>query len=131
MSVLNADRWLYSTLSNDTALQALIGQRVYIDTAPEDAEYPFVSIQFVYGSPVSNMSVDLIFFDEVWMVKAVGNGNDYTAIEAITSRITTILHKASGMGVIGCAEEEIIRFPEIYQGEVYKHLGHYYRVYTQ
>lgn len=131
MSTLNADRWLYTTLTNDTALQALIGKRVYIDTAPENVEYPFVILQAVYGSPVANMQVDIIMDDEVWMVKAVGEGNSYISLEPIVERIKALLHKTSGTGVIGSVREEVIRFSEIYQGETFKHLGHYYRIYTQ
>lgn len=133
MTILAADRWLYDVLSSDATLQGLINERVFMDVAPEASDYPFVSLQFIYGSPVTNMSVDIVMFDEVWLVQAVGKGNDYTILEPITNRISAVLHKAAdeSAGVVGCAQEEIIRYAEIDQGETYKHLGHYYRIYTQ
>lgn len=131
MTILSADRWLFDVLSSDVNLEGAIGDRIYMDTAPEGSSYPFIGMQFVYGRAVSNMMADIVMFDEVWLVKATGKGNDYTALEPIVNRISQVLHKASGSGVVACFEEEILRFSEIDQGEVYKHLGHYYRIYTQ
>lgn len=131
MSVLNADKWLCSVLEADATLQGLTAnQEVYEDTAPETAAYPFISLQFVDGLPVQNATADKIMTDEVWIVKVVGKGDDYAALEPIAERIGKVLHKASGAGVIGCAEEDVFRYSEEESGTIYKHLGHYYRVYT-
>lgn len=131
MTILNADRWLYSVLTSDTALQALVSDRVFEDQAQLDTVFPFVVFQFINGINVSSASVDKIMDDEVWMVKAVAKGNDYTVLEPIDTRIGELLHKASGTGVIGCSQENQFRFSELDNGEIYKHLGHYYRIYTQ
>jgi hypothetical protein len=129
MSVLNADKWLCSVLEADATLQGLtVNQKIYQDLAPEFAAYPFISLQFVDGLPVQNATADKIMTDEVWIVKAVGKGDDYTTLEPIVERIGQVLHKASGEGVIGCVEEEIFRYSEEDSGTIYKHLGHYYRI---
>jgi hypothetical protein len=131
MSILNADKWLYSVLTSDAALQALVSDRIYEDAAPALIYDPYVVFQFVNGINVSNFSVDKIMDDEVWIVKAAAKGNDYTVLEPIDKRIGELLHKASGTGVLGCAQEDPFRFSELDNGEIYKHLGHYYRIYTQ
>lgn len=129
MSILNADIWLCNVLEGDATLQALTNnQQVYQDTAPRSAAYPFISIQMVNGLPVQNATADKIMTDEVWIVKAVGKGDDYTPLAPIVDRIGQVLHKASGVGVIGCAEEDVFRYSEEEQGETFKHLGHYYRI---
>lgn len=132
MSILNADNWLCSVLEGDATLQGLTAnQKVYQDLAPASAAHPFISIQFVDGLPVQNATADKIMTDEVWIVKAVGKGNDYTALAPIVDRIGQVLHKAAGTGVIGCVEEDVFRLSEDDGGQTYNHLGHYYRVYTE
>lgn len=129
MSVLNADYWLCSVLEGDATLQGLTNnQHVYQDVAPAQASYPFIEIAFVDGMPVTNATADKIMTDEVWIVKAVGKGDDYTPLAPIVDRIGQVLHKASGTGVIGCTEEDVFRLSELENGAVYKHLGHYYRI---
>lgn len=131
MSILNADRWLFKSLTENSDLQALIGSRVFVDVAPEGTEYPFVVFQFVHSAPVDNNSVERIMNDELWLVRSVGMGNSYTGLEPIANLIENILHKATGDGVIGAVQEEEFRYSEFENGVHYKHIGHYYRIFTQ
>jgi hypothetical protein len=83
MSVISADQWIVSMLTVNAELQALIGNRVFIDEAPQNTVFPYVVFQFVYGSPVTNNSVDKIMMDEVWLIKAVGEGRNYSTLAPI------------------------------------------------
>lgn len=132
MSILSADKWLASVLEGDVTLQGMTNhQQVYQGTAPDAATYPFIQILFVDGSNVANATADKIMVSETWLVKVIGMGNDLTALEPVVERIATLLHKASGTGVIGCAQERPFRYKEVDAGVVYQHLGHYYTVFTQ
>lgn len=131
MTILTADKWLDTILKNDATLQSLVNNRIFEEIAPAVTPFPCVVFQFVSGLDVKNASVDPVMIDEVWIVKTIGLGNDFVAIEPIVTRIGEILHKASGTGVIGCVQEEPFRYTENENGVIYKHLGNYFRLFTQ
>jgi hypothetical protein len=131
MTILTADKWLDTTLKADATLQTLVDDRIYEEVAPEQSLFPCIVFQFVSGLDVKNASVDPVMVDEVWIVKAIGQGNDFLAIEPIVTQIGQILHKTFGTGVIGCVQEEPFRYTEFDNGVIYKHLGYYYRLFTQ
>lgn len=131
MTILNADKWLYATLTGDATLAAAIGARVYVDVAPQsNTQYPYIVMQMVSNVQVAEISAERVMDDEVWQVSVVTNGA-YTGIETIADRIKTVLHKASGAGVIGCVFEQLLRFSEDEAGHVYKTIVLEFRIFTQ
>ena len=135
MSLMTAETWLAQTIKGDNELQALIGERVHIDYVPNASEYPLVVLSFISGPPVTNLSADVVMFDEVWLVKVWVEGSSYIPAAAILEKIQALLHKASGSAangiVIGCAQEELFRLAENEGDKHYKCFGQYFRIYTQ
>lgn len=128
MTILNADRWLYTQLTTDAQLATALGGRVFVDDAPLGTQYPLVIMTHVASQQVGNWSADRIMDNELWQIAVWTNQNNYTSIESIADRIRTVLHKASGTGVIGCVFERPQRMSD---PEGYKALVLEFRLYTQ
>lgn len=128
MTILNADRWLYTQLTTDTQLASALGGRVFVDMAPLDTEHPLVIMTSVAAQQVGNWSADRVMDNELWQIAVWTDQDNYTSIEAIADRIHAVLHKASGPGVIGCAFERRLRTsdPEGYRAVILE-----FRLYTQ
>jgi len=131
MTILNADKWLYSKMTTDTQLATALGGRVYSEIAPQHTQYPCVVFQQVSSLAIANVSVDPIMDDELWQVRIVVDKPDYTAIETIADRIKAVLHKASGTGVIGCVYEGLQRLSETESGKFYQSIILEFRLFTQ
>lgn len=128
MTILNADRWLYTQLTTDAQLTSALGGRVFVDTAPLGTQYPLAIMTFVAAQQVGNWSADRIMDNELWQIAVWTNQNNYTSIESIADRIRAVLHKASGTGVVGCVFERQTRMSD---PEGYKALVLEFRLYTQ
>jgi len=128
MTLLNADRWLYTQLTTDTQLSAMLGGRVFVDEAPLNTQYPMAIMTFVSSQQVGNWSADRVMDNELWQIAVWTNRNNYTGIENIADRIRAVLHKAGGTGVIGCAFERQLRMsdPEGYKAAILE-----FRLFTQ
>lgn len=131
MTILNADRWLYTQLTSDSHLSTALGGRVYVDAAPADTQYPLAVITMIASNQVGNLSADKVIDNEFWQVVIWGQGASYSSLESIADYIRTVLHKASGTGVIGAVYEGSRRLSE-QEGEiVYKAILMEFRLYTQ
>ena len=47
---------LYTTLSNDAGVSALVGTRIYPNLAPESATYPYITYQLISGVRLSTVT---------------------------------------------------------------------------
>lgn len=128
MTILNADRWLYTQLTTDPQLSTSLGGRVFVDMAPLGTQYPLAIMTFVAAQQVGNWSADRIMDNEVWQIAVWMNQDNYTSIESIADRIRAVLHKASGTGIVGCAFERQLRMND---PEGYKAIILEFRLYTQ
>lgn len=128
MTILNADRWLYTQLITDANLAAVLGGRVFVDVAPLGTEYPLAVMTFVAAQQVGNWSSDRIMDNELWQITVWTNQNNYTSIETVADRIRQVLHKASGTGVVGCSFERQLRMSD---PEGYKAIILEFRLFTQ
>ena len=132
---LPVDRWLFSTLTGDAALDALIDGRVYIDVAPYSASYPLVIlIPPQIDTAVREAGPTILMHTGQWTAKAVGL-DSFEALEPIVKRIHELLHSASGAvssgTVIGAVVEGRIRYTETAEGQIYRHLGILLKVHSQ
>lgn len=128
MTIFNADRWLYTQLTTDAQLSTALGGRVFVDTAPLGTQYPLAIMTFVASQQVGNWSADRVMDNELWQIAVWTNQDNYTSIESTADRIRTVLHKASGTGVIGCAFERQLRMSG---SEGYRAIILEFRLYTQ
>jgi hypothetical protein len=136
MEITTVNAWLYSVLSGDPALQGLIGNRIYEQPAPEEAEYPMIVFQAQAPADVNSLQGYRVMSGGVWLVRAVGECTSYEPLREIADRIDALLHKASGeapgMGtVLSCVREAPFAMVETDNERQYRHLGGLYRVLAQ
>lgn len=131
MTLLNADRWILSTLKNDATLIAALGTRIYTDVAPMDTTYPLAILSFVSMVPVENASADRVMDDEIWRIKVIGNEPSYKNLETLADKVRELLHKTSGTGVIGCVCTGSLRLSEVESGQTYKTILLEFELFTQ
>lgn len=128
----NAAGWIFTKLTTDATLTALIGTRVYRDQAPEKAAYPFIAISLIDVVPVKNAFADILMDGERWQIKTVDDGKSYATVNSIAARVRTLLHKTSGSGVLSSVlDAEFTQSETDDAGNMYKTIIMDFRVHTQ
>lgn len=128
----NAASWIYTTLTTDATLSALIRTRVYRDQAPEAATFPFVTYAQIDAVPVKNAFADILMDGERWQISAYMSGKSYTTVNSIAARLRTLLHKTRGSNVVSSVlEAEFTRSETDDAGNMYKSVILDFRVHTQ
>ena len=135
MSELSAiDKWLYTTLSTDATLAAIVSTRVYDTLAVETATFPYVVFSFQGGSDVRTNGADRIMVSGLYQVKVVGKGGAFSSLTAAASRIDVLLNAKYGTntdGEVWAVRTQPIKYLEVSEGVQYRHLGGLYRVWAQ
>lgn len=128
------DAWLYSTLAGDATLMALI-TGVFADVAPEGQAYPFLVFSLQDAGDVQTVNNVRLLVDATYQVRITTDAESFGAIKTAVERVDTLLHRASGTvtgGVIyDCVRAEPLRYTELQQGRLYRHLGGLYRIQVQ
>jgi hypothetical protein len=134
-------RAIYGKLAGDTTLTSMLGtaptgysQNIYYTIAPEFAPYPMVVFNKQSGMPMESFGRPAIYDIDTWTVKAVVHDSSADTAEAISDRFVTLLNDAvlsiSGRTLLKLRRETDIQYPEVVDGEVYRHIGVLFRVLT-
>lgn len=100
------DEWLFATLDQDTALRSILGvpageSRVASMLAPPS--WPGVVV--VYSSQVNadllGVGATRIFARAEYLVRAIGESEEWSTVIAAAKRIDVLLHAASGSTLSG------------------------------
>lgn len=140
--LLTADQWLYATLAGDSTLTSLAcGSRIYDDSVPQDALFPFVQIRYFLGQDTQTMNANIVMNRPDYLIVAVDRADlasavvDMVALEAVYDRIQTLLHRSSGSvsrgNVYFCARQRPFRNRYAQNGIEYREFGAIYRVWTE
>lgn len=134
--IVEAEQWLYSTLSGDSTLTGLATGGVWRVLAPAKTALPYVIFQKQAARDVSTVAAIRIMDSLLYTVKAVVLKSDYLAKgAAMADRIDTLLHRqtatTSNAYVFACYREEPFSMDELTAGTEYSHLGGIYRLYVQ
>ncbi len=132
---LVAEQWLYTVLSTDSQLAAVVGTRIYAYIAPENATFPYVVYQNQAGRDVRGVGPLRIMANLLYVVKVVGQTNTFGALETAANRIDAVLQAASGTPtrgtVIACVREQPFALVESLDTGQYRHLGGIYRLWAK
>jgi hypothetical protein len=127
-----ADTFIVSRLA---ATPALLNGRVYADEAPQGAAMPYVVFNLQGGfDDLTEVGAVRVWANLLYLVKVIGQGTSYTALQPTVDAIDARLHRASGpVGstayVDSCVREQPFRMPETTpSGVSYRHLGGLYRL---
>lgn len=128
--------WLYTTLSADTALTALVGTRIYEDFAPGTVvTRPYVCFQLVDAADVVALGANRAVTDQEWFVYGVAQAETYNAVAPIANAIDTILSGVEGTATINgisvqCVRTQSLRYTNVEEGKTWKYMGGYYHIFA-
>lgn len=136
MAEVNAiERWLYTVLSSDGALTAVVSTRIYADRIPQDVASPYPCVVFGHLSARDLMGVGAfrIWANSLYVIRAIDETESFAGnVKTAADRIDAVLHAASGSNVDGeifaCTRESPFRMSEETDGRVFQHLGGQYRI---
>lgn len=132
-------RAIYGKLSADGTLTALLGtpasgyaQAIYFQQAPAGADYPFVVFSKQSGVPTEAFGAPSVMETDVWMVKAIDRSSSADGAEAIHARLATLLNDAalsiSGASTLYLRRQSDVEYPEVTDGNLYRHAGSLFRL---
>jgi hypothetical protein len=128
-----AEEWLYATLSTDTALAALVSDRISGTLSPELLVMPYVTFLMQSSRDVSAVGGIRISTDNLYIVKAVAQTSTWDDLTPIASRIDYLIHRPGsvmieGGGSLTCTRERVHQLAEVDEGLQYRQLGGVYRI---
>jgi hypothetical protein len=138
--LVTAHEYLFSKLSADAPLMAMVTGIYGGDEVPPTATYPF--LQFVvHGAPsqMATTTEDIIWVRTIFQVKVVGAdntdaANDLLALSLMNARIHAVLHRTLGQVSTGachaCYRVAPLAYPYRADGVTYQHVGGLYAVCT-
>jgi hypothetical protein len=137
METSTAETWIYSKLTADAALTALVGSRIYRGVAPEGAAFPFVVFFLMMGTGFDVMGTGTARYitSGQWVIKAVDRNPSASTASSVADRIDAALHGQSGSATGGvvhaCTRDEPLAYVEVADGATYQHLGGLYKVFVK
>lgn len=111
-------------LTGDSGVAALVGTRVYHQTAPQDATYPLIVFFKQSGTPSHQFSGAVE--NEIWTVKAVDPKS--STAEDIADAVDTAMAGLEALSVLRIGD---VSYGEPSEGKTYRHLGGMYRIYAE
>jgi uncharacterized protein DUF3168 len=132
-----AEKWIFSTLSGNAAVTALVAQRVFAGMAPQTAARPFIVYVHNRGSYRATVGgQSRIFGRPVYAVKAVTEGGSFALADQIVDALDTALVGTSSTVAAGgitwqvsCVRIGDIRYVEVREGQRFNHAGGLYDLY--
>ncbi len=137
IETVRIEQWLYNTLTTDSVLNSLVGDRVYAYQAPQEATFPLIVFARMSGRDVRVVGPARVLANELYEVKAIGRGTTigFAALKAIADRIDVLLDGASGAvadgQILACVRENALSYAETDADQIYCHLGGLYRIYVK
>lgn len=132
-----AGQAIYSTLSGDATLAALVGTRIYEDVRPE-AEYlgPYIVFQLQASSnDVIGLGARRVWSPLLYVVRGIARASSYGGeLATIADRIDDLLHAKhieTVNGQLWLWRERPFRMTEQTQETEFRHSGGIYRINTQ
>lgn len=131
-------RAIYGKLAGDTTLTAMlgpasVGQNIYYQQAPAGAAFPYVIFSKQSGTPTYSFQTGQSAYDsEVWLVKGVDQGSSADTVDAIASRVDTLLTDGalsiSGRTQMYLRRESDVDYSEEDKGQLFRHAGALFRL---
>lgn len=127
------DQWLYQTLNTDAVLTTAVGGRIYVDEAPEGAVAPMVVYAYLGGSD-KLLTLSARLSSVLYLVRAIGDGSSYDAIETVADRIDAVLTVPNqgtivrDVRITSCSREQPHQRKDAAFGVPTVYLGGFYRI---
>lgn len=129
---------LYTKLAGTAGVTSLLSasDAIYHERADEDGQRPYIVFSKNSGTPDRRFGASVNRIDrDVWLVKAICEGESASAAEAIAAAIDTALDRqtltVTGRATLICERQSDVHYPESDGDKTYHHVGALYRVWTQ
>lgn len=131
------DTWVEAKLTGYTAFDGIsagLTGRIYNAYAPPDALYPFIIFQVQSPADiVRGVGTAEVLADTLYVVKAIAQGTDFSALAPVAEGIRSALVESNGVAVTGghiyvCRYERQFSMTEAENTKQYRHLGGEYRI---
>lgn len=123
-----AAEFISSLITEDTALAALIGERVFSYSAPPSPSYPLVVFS-PSPEPDTEMVGGAIMKTNInYTIRAIGKETGFAALDPVVAGITRVLHQAAEDGVIECKRTMPLERKYVENGSTYYERGGVFRI---
>ncbi len=123
--------WLYSRLTGDTALTAIVADRVFGPLTPDEILSPYVTFSLSSLRDIMGIGIARISVDALYLVKVVAQTTSLNDVAPAAARVEALLHGAIYDGVDGsltCVRNNVVDYTEVSDGSPYRHLGAVFRI---
>lgn len=86
------DQWIYNTLVNDPVIQALVGDRVYDTTVPEEGNFPCVIFAYIDGDDIRGTGGKRLAVWFRYRIEGMAESRTYDPVRPISNQIDTLLN---------------------------------------
>ena len=135
VELVGIDGWLYSVMSGDATLHALVADRIYADVAPENATFPYVIFNQQSAVDLDTPGFHHVWVNALYQIVAVTQGSSKSALQPIAERIHTLIQAmravTSTTEIVACYRESPFSLSETTDGVRYVRLGGIYRIFAQ
>jgi hypothetical protein len=132
-------RAIYGKMSGDTTLNNLLAtpptgysKSIYHQEAPDGAAYPFVIFNKQAGTPTEAFQKPSAFENDTWLIKGIDRSPSADTAEAIAARLIALLNDGtlsiSGGTLLYLRRQSDVEYPEVTDGEQFKHAGALFRL---
>ena len=130
------EKWLYSHLSGDSALNTAVGGRFYGPKAKSGTAFPYVTWNWQGASDTNGNAAARLMTRPLYQIKVVSQGlNDQVAAIAdeLDARLTAAVNVAANGVTITVVREQPLSYvePGTDPETSFHHLGGLYRIYCQ
>jgi hypothetical protein len=127
--------WIRQQLQNNGKIQAVSGlvNRIWWGTAPDEAAYPFITINSLSAEDLMGVGATIIWADLLILVRVTGDQASTYPLRDIVVGIQEALHKKSGTTSVARIVSSVRERPHIMPPEkdgdnTYTHVGGEYRI---
>lgn len=123
-------------LSSTVAVTDIVGDRIWPDLAPQNAEYPFIVFQQQVTTDVVGVGPRArIMVNAEWIVRGVSEISTYGGLKALARAIDGALEgltlDAIDGYVFACVRQNEYRMTEQHEGRTIRHLGGQFKLQAQ
>ena len=125
--------WLYGLLTGDTALAALVGDRIIGTLSDGAVDPPYVVFFLASPRDITAVGGIRVQVEALYTVKAVARASSWNAVRPIAARLDTLIRGdgktvTTTKGHLTRVRDVIVQYPETTDGVQYRHLGASWRI---
>lgn len=127
-----AESWIYTTLSGNATIAGTVGDRIFVDVAPQDAAFPLIVFALQSSFDVQGNGTHRTKTRPLYSIRFVTRGDPTPAVrsaaDALDDLIGRAVHVLHAGAYISGRREQLYRISNTDSGIKYVQLGGLYRL---